>query len=236
MEEIGDVWRVPVFSLQPIQEFSRFSSKNLSLQSSQLIQRTRSTRMSNRFDKQRTRRFGLIVVTIGLIGWLAGGTIAAENPTPTTTRPRVQDTWSKVYQQVPDVPLENQYINRETGKADPNNTLVSRMVRYHQYVKGRPLVYRLDWKLTLGDYLGINEPMLESSYPGFDNLRKNPMESDRAAISRLSRMQRNALVQALVNVFNPAASQPIAPSVAKPQPTPTPAALPQTGGARLLLP
>ncbi|KAM3113709.1 hypothetical protein [Phormidesmis sp. 146-33] len=196
--------------------------------------------MSKQFDKRRIRRFGLTVGTIGLIGLLAGGTIAAEPSTPTTTRSRVQDAWSKVYQQLPDLPLENQYINRETGKVDPNNTLVSRMVRYHQYIKGRPLVYRLDWKLTLGDYLGINEPMLESSYPGFDNLRKNPLESDRAAISRLTRRQRNALVQALVNVFNPSASQPIAPSVAKPvakpQPTPTPAASPQTGGARLLLP
>ncbi|KAM3092748.1 hypothetical protein ACKFKG_21260 [Phormidesmis sp. 146-35] len=196
--------------------------------------------MSKQFDKRRIRRFGLAVGTIGLIGLLAGGTIAAEPSTPTTTRSRVQDAWSKVYQQLPDLPLENQYINRETGKVDPNNTLVSRMVRYHQYIKGRPLVYRLDWKLTLGDYLGINEPMLESSYPGFDNLRKNPLESDRAAISRLTRRQRNALVQALVNVFNPSASQPITPSVAKPvakpQPTPTPAASPQTGGARLLLP
>ncbi|MGV0026611.1 hypothetical protein [Phormidesmis priestleyi] len=198
--------------------------------------------MSNRLDKRSMRRVGLILGTMGLIVFLAGGTIsssysqgvAAENPTPATSRPRVQDALAKVYQQMPDLPLENQYVNRETGKVDPNNTLVSRMVRYHQYLKGRPLVYRLDWKLTLGDYLGINEPMLESSYPGFDNLRKNPMESDRAAISRLSRMQRNALVQALVNVFNPAASQPIVPSVSRPQPAPT--ASPQTGGARLLLP
>jgi hypothetical protein len=173
---------------------------------------------------------------MGLIAFLASGTIAAETPTPTPPRLRVQDAWSKVYQQVPDLPRENQYINRETGKVDPNNTLVSRMVRYHQYLKGRPLVYRLDWKLTLGDYLGINEPMLESSYPGFDNLRKNPMEGDRAVISRLSRMQRNALVQALVNVFNPGTSQPIAPSVSRPQSAPLPTASPQTGGARLLLP
>jgi hypothetical protein len=190
------------------------------------------------------RRVGLTFSTLGLVGLLAGATIsssdlqgvAAETPTFATPRLRVQDAWSKVYQQVPDLPLENQYVNRETGKPDPNNTLVSRMVRYHQYVKGRPLVYRLDWKLTLGDYLGINEPILESSYPGFDNLRKNPMESDRAVISRLNRVQRNALVQALVNVFNPAASQPIAPSVSRPQPVPSPTASPQSGGARLLLP
>jgi hypothetical protein len=200
--------------------------------------------MSNPFDKRRMRRFGLIFGTLGLIGFLAVGTIsssylqgvAAENPTPAAPSRSTQDAWSKVYQQLPDLPLENQYVNRETGKVDPDNTLVRRMVRYHQYVKGRPLIYRLDWKLTLGDYLGINELMLESSYPGFDNLRKNPMEGDRSAISRLNRRQRNALVQALVNGFNPAASQPIAPSVSNPQPTPTPAALPQTGGARLLLP
>lgn len=152
-----------------------------------------------------------------------------------------QEAVQQVYQQLPDFPRENQYVNRETGKVDPNNTIVSRMIRYHQYVKGRPLIYRLDWKLTLADYLGINEPMIDSSYPGFDNLRKNPMESDQAVINRLNRQQRNDLVQALVNVFNPAATQPL--STRRPQVSPTiPAASParpsppQSGGARLLLP
>ena len=57
---------------------------------------------------------------------------------------RFQDAWKQVYEQVPDLPLENQYINRATQKVDPNNTLANRMIRYHQSVKGRPLNYRLD--------------------------------------------------------------------------------------------
>ncbi len=115
---------------------------------------------------------------------------------------RISDAWQQVYQQLPDLPLENQYINRQTGKVDPENTLIRRLISYHTYVKGRPPNYRLDWKLTLADYLGANEWIREESYPGHDTLRQNPLEGDRAAIERLSRNQRNALVQALVNVFS----------------------------------
>ncbi|WP_017317973.1 hypothetical protein [Mastigocladopsis repens] len=113
------------------------------------------------------------------------------------------DAWQPVYQQLPDLPRENQYVSKETGKVAENNTLVSRMIRYHIYVKGRAPNYRLDWKLTLADYLGANEVMYETSYPGNDTLRKNPFDSDRAAIARLNRRQRDALVQAIVNVFSP---------------------------------
>ena len=113
------------------------------------------------------------------------------------------DAWRLVYQQLPDLPRENQYISKETGKVAQNNTLVSRLLTYHFYVKGRPPNYRLDWKLTLADYLGANEVMYDTSYPGKDTLRQNPMESDRAAIVRLNRRQRDALVQVLVNIFNP---------------------------------
>lgn len=65
------------------------------------------------------------------------GLVIAQN-----TRPR--DVWQQVYQQLPDLPLENKYVNKETGKVDSENTLVSRLVRYHVYVKGRPPNYRLD--------------------------------------------------------------------------------------------
>lgn len=112
------------------------------------------------------------------------------------------DVWQLVYKQLPDFPKENQYISKQTGKVAESNTLVSRMIRYHVYVKGRTPNYRLDWKLTLADYLDANEVMYESSYPGNDTLRKNPFASDRAAIRRLTRQQRNALVQALVNAFS----------------------------------
>lgn len=133
------------------------------------------------------------------------------------------DISQRVYQKLPDLPLENQYIDRETGKVDPNNTLMSRLVRYHIYVKGRPAIYRLDWKLTLADYLGANDLMLESRYPGSDSLRKNPIDGDRAAINRLNRAQRDALVQVLVSIFNPdySATSVTAPS-AKTQPQATP--------------
>ncbi|MER3433855.1 MAG: hypothetical protein C4288_10570 [Leptolyngbya sp. ERB_1_1] len=126
---------------------------------------------------------------------------------PTTGQVRIQEAWQQVYKEVPDLPLENQYVNRETGKVDPNNTLVSRLIRYHYFIKGRPVSLRLDWKYTLADFLGINEPMRADGYPGSDNLRKNPFESDRAIIQKLNRKQRDALIQALVNVFTRRSSQ-----------------------------
>jgi hypothetical protein len=112
------------------------------------------------------------------------------------------EVWQQVYKQLPDLPKENQYISKETGKVAENNTLVSRMIRYHVYVKGRPPNYRLDWKLTLADYLDANELMYDGSYPGNDTLRQNPFEGDRTAIRRLNRRQRDALIQALVNGFS----------------------------------
>ena len=140
------------------------------------------------------------------------------------------DVWQKVYQQLPDFPRENKYINKETGKVAENNTLVSRLISYHIYTKSRAPIYRLDWKLTLADYLGANEIMYDSSYPGNDVLRQNPIEGDRAAIARLKRSQRDALVQVLVNIFNPNSQNTLAPSPSTsttPQPT-------QQGGAELL--
>jgi len=43
-------------------------------------------------------------------------------------------------------------------------------------------------------YLGANELMEETLYPGYDTLQKNPILGDRAAIKRLNREQRDALV------------------------------------------
>jgi hypothetical protein len=140
------------------------------------------------------------------------------------------DVWQQVYQQLPDLPKENKYISKESGKVAENNTLASRLIRYHIYIKERSPVYRLDWKLTLADYLGGNEIMYDTTYPGNDTLRKNPIDGDRAAIKRLSRQQRNDLVQTLVNIFSPSVqntSQPSRPTSPTPQ-------KPQTGGAELL--
>ncbi|MBE9008350.1 hypothetical protein IQ259_25670 [Fortiea sp. LEGE XX443] len=141
------------------------------------------------------------------------------------------DVWQQVYQQLPDLPKENQYIHKETGRVADNNTLANRLIRYHVYVKERSPIYRLDWKLTLADYLGVNEVMYDTTYPGNDTLRQNPIDGDRAAISRLNRRQRDALAQALVNIFSPNQRQ----NTNQPSPsTSTTPQKPQTGGAELL--
>jgi len=159
---------------------------------------------------------------------------------------RVGDVWQQVYQLLPDFPLENQYVNRETGKVAESNTLASRLIRYHIYVKARPVDYRLDWKLTLADYLGANERMPASTYPSADTLRTNPLQNDVAVIRSLNRTQRDALVQTLVNIFATRDSAPVptAPTPQLPNATPAvpvaPLAAPQReprpGDAQLLLP
>lgn len=115
---------------------------------------------------------------------------------------RSEGVWRTVYEQLPDFPRENQYISKETGKIAQENTLVSRLIRYHLYVKGRPPIYRLDWKITLAEYLGLTGALETSDYPGANKLKKNPAEGDIAAIRQLNRAQRDALVQALVNGFS----------------------------------
>lgn len=113
---------------------------------------------------------------------------------------------AQIYQQLPDLPLENQYISRETGDPAVENTLVSRLIRYHVYIKNRPTVFRLDWKLTLADYLGAFERISASSYPDND-LQESPYQNDIAAIESLSAAQRNNLVNTLYEVFTPSTSE-----------------------------
>jgi hypothetical protein len=152
-----------------------------------------------------------------------------------------------VYQRIPDIPKENQYVRQETGKVDPENTLISRLVRYHQDVKKRATRFRLDWKLTLADYLGVNEPIKADRYPGRSSLKTNPLEGDIKAIQNLNRRQREALVDLLANTYKPqqADAQPVNPN-SKPSPnrTPQPSATPtpsspslsNPGDAQLLKP
>lgn len=152
------------------------------------------------------QHLGLTLLTLGVVGFLSAIHIQLPDFSFGTQpvlaqRIRIEGAWRKVYAKLPDLPLENQYVSRESGKVDPDNTLVSRLIRYHVYVKGRPPFYRLDWKMTLADYLGVNGAMDEAIYPSSDTLRKNPTEGDVAAINRLNRVQRDALVQALVDAF-----------------------------------
>ncbi|MEA5580615.1 hypothetical protein VB620_04575 [Nodularia harveyana UHCC-0300] len=138
------------------------------------------------------------------------------------------DIWQQVYQEIPDLPKENQYISKDTGTIAEENTLVSRLITYHIYRKGRAPNYRLDWKLTLADYLNANEIIYDHSYPGNDTLKQNPLESDRTVITNLTRQQRNQLVQVLTDIFNPTSQN------SQTTPTPKKPQLPQTGGAELL--
>jgi hypothetical protein len=153
-------------------------------------------------------------------------------------RVKVGEAAAQIYQMLPDLPRENSYALRETGKVDPENTLASRLIRYHIYVKGRPASYRLDWKLTLADYLDANELMDKVLYPGREVLQENPMERDKAAIGQLNRAQRDALVGALVRIFNPNSAQSKEPAPA-PEPANSPSTAPrlpqpQQGDAQLL--
>ncbi len=158
-------------------------------------------------NRQKTLHLKLITIACvaGLIvlgARLNTQTFMAINTPPSfaqTARP--QELWQQVYQRLPNLPLENKYVSKETKKVDTNSTLITRLLQYHLYVKGRAPGYRLDWKLTLADYLGANELIDEVAYPGNATLNTNPLEGDRAAITRLNRKERNDLVQTLVSLF-----------------------------------
>ena len=154
-------------------------------------------------------------------------------------RIRPSEVWRLVYEKLPELPLENQYINTETGEVDADNTLVKRLLRYHLFVKSRPPQYRLDWKLTLADYLNANEIIQESIYPGHNTLLENPMAGDKEAIARLNRLQRDAVIEVLVSIYNPdyaneSASERSPASTTAPAPNSPPRS--QPGDAQLLMP
>lgn len=184
---------------------------------------------------------GLSLVLAGNLQTIGNGEAQAVQ----TVRVRTDGVWKLVYQRLPDLPLENQYVNKETRQVESENTLIGRLIRYHVFVKGRSAWLRFDWKLTLADYLGVNEPIVETTYPSGGTLRENPYEGDIAAIRRLTRAQRAALIATLVGAFapqvaRPAESTPIVTPQPSPAPTPTqPAIAPPSrgpGAAQLLKP
>ncbi|WP_009631358.1 hypothetical protein [Synechocystis sp. PCC 7509] len=151
-------------------------------------------------NRQRNSHFKLLTIAC-LAGLIVLGT-QLNNTSSFAQSAKPQELWQQVYQRLPNLPLENKYVSKETGKVDENSTLVTRLLQYHLYVKGRAPGYRLDWKLTLADYLGANELIDEAAYPGNDTFNTNPLESDRTAISKLNRQDRHQLVQTLVSLFN----------------------------------
>ncbi|NJL89342.1 MAG: hypothetical protein HC916_05710 [Coleofasciculaceae cyanobacterium SM2_1_6] len=194
----------------------------------------------------------LALVTLALtLGWGWRGIAQTNLPLDIPSNPRrivtqsmqVQVAVRLIYEQMPEIPLENQYLNTRTGQVNPEDNLISRLLRYHLVTKNRPPSLRFDWKMTIADYLEANEPMVEDRYPGTDILQPNPMRPDRAAIARLTPAQRNQLVNLLVAAYTPVAIVPariIFPTPATPVPTPQPSPpldripLPQPGDAQFL--
>ncbi len=107
-----------------------------------------------------------------------------------------------IYEKFPDLPKENSYRSAETGEINPKHTLISRFIRYHKDFKRRVLQSRLDWKVTLADYLGVNQSPRESNYPG-STLQTSPLKQDVEVIRQLSRRQRQQLVDSLVEIYSP---------------------------------
>ena len=144
----------------------------------------------------------------------------------------------QLYQSLAFLPLENNYIDQSSGKIATDNTLIERFIRYHEYVKSRPLRYRFDWQLTFADYFDINEPIKDNRYPGHKTLAVNPLEQDRSVITKLTREQRNQLIDVLLAIYNPQTTTSQEPasipndSIEQRNSTPS---LPQPGDADLLL-
>jgi hypothetical protein len=210
----------------------------------------------NKFNfsfKNRFFKSSLELLMVGLIGFFLPFWIAKIEQTNISHRyllsPVTAQTLSpevvanEVYEQIPDFPKANNYKSKETGELNPTHTLISRMVRYHQYIKGRPTAFRLDWKLTLADYLGANEIIKESRYPGYNTLTENPLPQDLKIVDSLTFTQRQNLVDALVNIYNPQNQNDSSNNSSDETNTPDeennispPFELPQPGGAELLMP
>jgi hypothetical protein len=156
----------------------------------------------------------------------------------------VEAVAQQVYEQFPELPKANTYLSEKDGKVEVDNTLISRLIRYHRDIKKRPTRYRFDWKLTLADYLGANEFMTPDRYPGFSTLKESPLDGDRQLIQALNRQQRQDLVNFLAAVYRPqtASSNPDEPANTEPSApkpavvTPDQPTLSQPGDAQLLMP
>ncbi len=150
---------------------------------------------------KRYRLLGVLVATLIAFHGLTIGPVQAQN---TVRRISPNAIAVQVYEQLPELPLENQYVSSETGSVDVENTLVSRIIRYHLYIKERPTNLRFDWKLTMADYLGAFEPITSEDYPDY-GLRENPMAGDVLAVESLSAGVRDRLLNLLYESFAPAA-------------------------------
>ncbi|MEO0804832.1 MAG: hypothetical protein AAFY33_00875 [Cyanobacteria bacterium J06643_4] len=152
----------------------------------------------NRFNWLATSAVALFLISTLL--FIATVPVRAQAMSPPTRRISPAAISAQIYEQHPDFPLENQYISSETGSEAVSNTLISRIIRYHLYIKNRPTTFRLDWKLTLADYLGAFERISAERYVDY-GLQDNPLEGDVAAIESLSLAERDRLANALYESF-----------------------------------
>lgn len=162
--------------------------------------------------------------------------LSAQNA-PRSIRPAVAAPM--VQQKLSFLSLENEYIGQESGQVSSQNTLLLRLIRYHEYVKSRPLTYRFDWQLTFADYFGINEPIRANRYPGHRTLAENPLEGDRQVITSLNREQRNQLIDSLLAVYgskSSATNPSVTPGNTEESDLNSQPRKPQRGSAELLLP
>jgi hypothetical protein len=190
--------------------------------------------MDNRYKYKKIQRLGFAFFLGVILIWNGSTIVSQSQDFPP------EQVAAMVYEKIQDLPSENQYISTNNNEPATDNTLISRLVRYHIYTKDRFPNYRLDWQLTFADYLGVNEVISLDNYPGNTTLKTNPLESDRAAISKLTRTQRNQIIDTLLSIYNPqAVSKPERQEEVTPPPS-TPAnpnsqpQLPKPGDADLL--
>ena len=166
-----------------------------------------------------------LVMGGGLLGLTRNRNFRVRLVNAQTLRP--EEAAAIVYERLPYLPKENQYIRQDTGEVDHVHTLISRFIRYHRDLKRRSPSVSLDWKITLADYLGVNESMKEDRYPGNSTLQSNPIGTDVEVIQGLNRRQRQELVDLLVSIYTPKQQKlklPTIPTESTPElsrPTPT---------------
>ncbi len=146
---------------------------------------------------KRYRLLGVLIATLIAFHGLTIGPVQAQS---TVRRISPGAVATQIHEQLPELPLENQYVSSETGSVDAENTLVSRIIRYHLYIKERPTNLRFDWKLTIADYLGAFEPIKPEDYPDY-GLRENPMADDVLAVENLGWEVRDRLLNLLYESF-----------------------------------
>ena len=166
----------------------------------------------------------LVILALGIIQPLLTATPTQAQPVVALRRVDPVAIATQIYQRYPELPRENQYISRSSNTIANDDTLLSRFVRYHLYVKDRPANFRFDWKLSMADYLDAFETVSPNNYPSADRLTENPTHGDKAAISSLSREQRNQVVQTLYDIFIGNASTAV-------DAAPTPSAAPEIPAA-----